>query len=390
MTRKLLRSAAVAVLLWGSLNPLPGYVLNFQIADTQNPQNAGVTACPLPARMNILQPGSVDRRWDTTLGTNLLTTPGYAGGPQAEIQAVILDSFAAWSGVAGSALAPGSYAPLGRVSGGMSCTPNDGLNTICFAQDDGFASGVLAFTRVVTADSVGQALGPKTASFAGQILDADVELNPAVLFATPGALAADPAAYDLESILIHELGHTLGFAESPLAGAAMFPLAPAPGRFRGARPTGATPDGPLSDDERAGMRVNYPDGTAFGSIRGRILPVNPLSLAGLPPTSPGRNVTGYYGAHAVAVDADSGQVVAAALGGWSCDASTQVTNFDGSYEIGGLPLGHRYSVYVEPLSGPVGPGMLAGPLAAQPCRPGSANACTPPAANTLFSTRIRP
>ena len=102
------------------------------------------------------------------------------------------------------------------------------------------------------------------------------------------------------------------------------------------------------------------------------------------------NVTGYYGAHVVAVDADTGQVMGGALGGWSCDPAVQTTNFDGSYEIGGLPLGRRYSVYAEPLTGPVGPAMLTGPLAAQSCRAGSANACTPPEANTLFSTRQRP
>jgi hypothetical protein len=377
-------------MLWASGSPLAGYVLNYQIADTQNPNNAGISACPLPTRMDPGQPGGVDRRWDTTLRSNVLTTPGYSGGPQAEVQAVILESYAAWTGVAGSGLVPNSYTALGQTSGGTSCMPSDGLNTICFAQDDSFASGVLAFTRVVTADSVGQSLGTKSASFVGEILDADVELNPAVPFATPDALAANPAAYDLESILIHELGHTLGFAESPLAGAAMFPFAPAPGTFRGVRPSPAAEDAPLADDDRAAMRVNYPGGATFGSIRGRILPVNLLSLSGLPATAPGMNLTGYYGTHVVAVDADSGQAVAAALGGWSCDPTVQITNFDGSYEIGGLLLGHRYSIYAEPLTGPVGPATLTGPLTVQPCRAGSANACTPPAANTRFSTRIRP
>jgi len=389
MRRRILPALAAA-LLWGSGNPPAAYVLNYQIADTQNSANAGISACPLPTRVDPAQPGGVDRRWDTTLGANLLTTPGYPGGPQAELQTVILDSYAAWTGVAGSGLAPSSYAPLGQTSGGTSCTPTDGLNTICLAQPDDFATGVLAFTRVVTADTVGQTLGTKTAAFVGEILDADVELNPAVLFATPGALAANPAAYDLESILIHELGHSLGFAESPVAGAAMFPFAPAPGSFTGTRPSPGAPDAPLADDDRAGMRVLYPDGTVFGTLSGRILPVNPLSLAGLPATAPNMYVTGYYGAHVVAVDADTGQVLAGALAGWSCDPAVQMTNFDGSYTIGGLPLGHSYSVYAEPLTGPVSPAMLSGPLSAQPCRAGSPNACTPPAADTLFATRMRP
>jgi hypothetical protein len=281
-------------------------------------------------------------------------------------------------------------APLATTPGPRSCNSTDGLNTICFAQDDSFATGVLAITRVVTAAAAGQTLGAKTAAFVGEILDADVELNPAVPFATPGALAASPAAYDLESILIHELGHTLGFAESPVANAAMFPFAPLPGTFRGARPSLSAPDAPLADDDRSGLRVLYPGATAYGTIRGRILPVNPLSLFALPATAPGMTVTGYYGAHVVAVDADTGQVVAGSLGGWSCDPTIQITNFDGTYEVSGLPLGRNYSVYVEPLTGPVSPAMLFGPLALQPCRPGSLNACSPPDPNTRFSARPRP
>ena len=390
MRQNLLRIAVAAALLAATGNPLPCYVINFQIADSGNSANAGVTSCPQLTRLDRGQPGGIDRRWDSTLGANVLTTPGFSGGPQAEVQGVILNSYSAWTGVSGGGLAPSAFATLAQTSGGTSCSPADGLNTICFAQNDSFATGVLAYTRVVTADTLGQQLGAKSASFIGAILDADVELNPAIPIATPGALAANPSAYDLESILIHELGHTLGFAESPVSGAAMFPFAPAPGTYRNSRPTPTAPDAPLADDDRAGMRVNYPDGAVYGSIAGRIAPVNPLSLSSLPATAPGMSVTGYYGAHVLAVDKDSGAVVAGALGGWSCDPGTGQTNFDGSYSIGGLPLGHGYFVYVEPLAGPVGPFMLEGPLGIEPCRAGSTNACTPPAADLLFSSRIRP
>ena len=382
--------AAAAVLLAGTANPARGYIINQQIADTSNPSNAGVSACPMRTQMNLNEPGGVDRRWDTTLGSNILTTPGFPGGALAEVQGVVQDSYSVWAGVAGSGFTSTSYAPLGTTSGGNTCTPADGLNTICFSQDDSFAPGVLAYTTVVTATAIGQTLGAKSASFVGQILDADVELNPAILFATPGALAANPAAYDLESILIHELGHMLGFAESPVAVAAMFPFAPSPGTFLGSRPTPEAPDAPLADDDRAAMRVNYPGPAAYGTISGRVLPANPLSLSGLPATSPGMWVTGYYGAHVVAIDAETGQVVAGSLAGWSCDSSQQVTNFDGSYAIGGLPLGRNYIVYAEPLTGPVTPEMLSGPLDTQPCSAGTANACAPPAANTLFDARVKP
>ena len=42
-------------------------------------------------------------------------------------------------------------------------------------------------------------------------------------------------------------------------------------------------------------------------------------------------------------------MIAAALGGWSCNAANQKLQFDGSYEIQRLPLNHNYKIYAEPL-----------------------------------------
>jgi hypothetical protein len=88
---------------------------------------------------------------------------------------------------------------------------------------------------------------------APRILDADIYFNPSdsrTAFATPQALAADPTAYDFESVLTHELGHFLGFSHSAVWSAIMFPFAPAPGTFSGMRPTAQQPDAPLGDDDR--------------------------------------------------------------------------------------------------------------------------------------------
>ena len=90
-------------------------------------------------------------------------------------------------------------------------------------------------------------------TFIGQILDADslfLPGDPSVAFATPSALSLNPNAYDLESIVIHELGHSFGFNHSGVWDAMMFPFAPAPGQFTGTRPTAQSPDAPLSDDDR--------------------------------------------------------------------------------------------------------------------------------------------
>jgi len=139
----------------------------------------------------------------------------------------------------------------------------------------------------------------------------------------------------------------------------MFPFAPAPGTFTGIRPTVQQPDAPLSDDDRTGLRVLYHDltDTQFvGSIQGRILPANPISL---PASSPG--VTGVFGSHVVAVDAASGSVIAGTLGGWSCRAPGPA-QFDGTFEIDALSVNQSYKIYAESLNGAVGPSEVSNAL----------------------------
>ncbi len=132
------------------------------------------------------------------------------------------------------------------------------MNSICFNQNDpGFTLGVLAFTRVVSADTIGEPLpaAGNPSTFVGEIMDADTLFlpnDPNNTFATPAALPSHPNAYDLESIVTHELGHTFGFNHSGVWAAMMFPFAPPPGQFTGARPTAQSPDAPLSDDDRTG------------------------------------------------------------------------------------------------------------------------------------------
>lgn len=55
----------------------------------------------------------------------------------------------------------------------------------------------------------------------GEIVDADIEVNSAQQKISTGA--ADPSAFDLDSILTHEAGHLLGLAHSPVADATMRP-----------------------------------------------------------------------------------------------------------------------------------------------------------------------
>ncbi|MBZ5527685.1 MAG: matrixin family metalloprotease [Acidobacteriia bacterium] len=319
------------------------YTLHMTVADLRlSSAVVGTSACPVPAH-RLTAAGSFSVQWSTSLGASpltVLTQDQTAAGRLNEIEKTIQQSLGVWTGVSGSVLLPGTLAPLARVSSSTACAA-DGLNSICFNQSDaGFTPGILAFTRVITADHLGAQLtnGP-AATEIGEILDADVYFNPGdpnTTFATPQALAANPAAYDLESLLTHELGHAIGFSHSAVWRAMMAPYAPAPGTFTGQRPTTLAPDAPLAEDDRTGLRALYPDPSDTvhtGSISGRILPANALSLPAVP-----AGVSGIFGAHVVALDAASGNVVAGVLGGWSC-SGTGPAQFDGSYRIERLAVG---------------------------------------------------
>ncbi len=377
-------------------------------ADSTVPQAGG---CPQPDRWNLSLAAPLQLRWSTSLspaGITILTAAAQGTPAQlTEIEKAISDSFGEWAGVTGttfnSTANPGLIAPLTRTGTQNSCSNDqqsnaDGLNTICFNQSStAFTTGVLAFTRVITATSAGASVGASgAAGFVGQILDADILFrnDRQVQFATPAALAMPQSAgaYDLESLLSHELGHWFGLDHSAVWRALMFPFSPPPGQFLGDRPTPQVPDGMLSDDDRAGIRSLYPDprdGVNVGSISGRILPANVFALANLPSPSAGSFVTGLVGAHVVALDADTGAVAAATVGGWSCNAGSQKLQFDGSYQIQRLPLNRTYKIYAEPIEGLVTPANFSDPLS-DLCKTNSASSCTTPAANVNFNVRTKP
>lgn len=86
---------------------------------------------------------------------------------------------------------------------------------------------------MITAGVIGVRVGtgaPETQ--VGHILDANLYFDPSsstITCATPAALVTTPTAYDLESLMTHELGHTLGFSHSAVLNVMMYPFAPAPG-----------------------------------------------------------------------------------------------------------------------------------------------------------------
>jgi Matrixin len=377
------------------------------VVETTVPQ---AQACPAPDTWNLSSASPTQLQWSTSLASaqQVLTVAPLGSADQlTEIQSVIQTALNAWTGVdstsANPNFVPGVVGAIGTTSTVDACTADDGsgadgVNTICFNQSSAdFTIGVLAFTRTITANSPGVSLGASGPSaFAGQLLDSDTLFNNTdqVNFATPGVISTPQGvgSYDLASLLTHELGHYFGLDHSAVRRAIMFPFAPPPGTMIGTLPTAAAPDSQLSDDDRTGMRVLYPNPAEtlyLGTITGHVIPANPFALAIFPPTAAGQSVTGIFGTQVVAVDADTGATVAATLGGWSCNNSNPVVAFDGSYRIDRLPLGRNYIIYAEPLDG-LATGQSFYETSNGLCAASQQNPCTPPAVNTNFTTRIKP
>src|SRR5262245_44301902 len=158
------------------------YSFNLIVPDVRQPISlSGGSACPVRAHQ-LTAAGSLAVQWSTALSTNpltILTQNQTASARLTEIEQTIVQSLGVWTGVSGTLLLPGTLLPFSRTSTQNACGA-DGLNTICFDQADAaFTPGVLAFTRVITADILGIQVGTSAVSTElGQILDADIYFSP--------------------------------------------------------------------------------------------------------------------------------------------------------------------------------------------------------------------
>jgi hypothetical protein len=162
----------------------------------------------------------------------------------------------------------------------------------------------------------------------GEIIEAEVFFN--TRFDWSVAPQGQPGRVDLESVALHELGHLLGLGHSALgetertsagarrvlgSGAVMFPIALA---------AGSIADRVLQPDDIAGIGDLYPAASrdaATGVVHGRVL----------------KNGRGVFGAHVVAFNPATGELVA-----------NFSLNESGEFVITGLTPG-PHLIRVEPL-----------------------------------------
>src|SRR5258708_37001035 len=144
-------ASTLALFYGGWFAPMAqAYALDMIVPDVRQPAAiSGGSACPVRAHQ-LTAAGSIAVRWSTALNTNpvtVVTQNQTVSGRLTEIEQVIAQALAVWTGVIGTTLVPATLAPLTRTATQNACGP-DGINSICFDQADlAFTQGVLAFTR---------------------------------------------------------------------------------------------------------------------------------------------------------------------------------------------------------------------------------------------------
>lgn len=164
----------------------------------------------------------------------------------------------------------------------------------------------------------------------GEIVEADIAINPRPLaadgtllqFSTDGV----PGTYDLESTLMHEIGHFLGLDHSNVIGSTMQPHQGVNGTYKLPAFTERT----LSEDDRSRVRSLYGSSDGLSAIEGRL---TNSSLGGYP--------VPLQEAHVWIEESVSGRVVASGT-----------TSPDGNYRIESIPAG-QYRVLTENLEGSI-------------------------------------
>jgi hypothetical protein len=274
-----------------------------------------VLAQPVPAGAYlkfgfVIGPRTVDVKWASSPIRYFINERDIPGVSAAAMRAAAARAAATWQEVPGTTL-------RFEDQGFTVATPGfvDGRNTLGFL-DRPDLDRVLGATSLLIDSST------------GALLEADVFFN--THFAWSTSPQGEAGRVDVESVVLHELGHLVGLGHSAIgetertattgrrvlgSGAVMFPIALTPG---------STADRALQADDEAAVQDLYavdPARRTTGSITGRVT----------------KNGRGVFGAHIVAFHPETGRLI----GGFSLNAN-------GDFVIAGLDPG-PHVLRVEPL-----------------------------------------
>jgi matrixin/carboxypeptidase family protein len=253
---------------------------------------------------------TVTAHWNSLPMRYFVTNAGTTNVTAGQFQTAIAAAFSTWEQVPTSTFSA-------TFAGSTPARPldQDGMSVLGYANRPDLDRVLGATTFIVNTTT-------------GEIVESDIFFNSAFDWST--APAGESGRFDLQSIALHEIGHLQGLGHSALgetelragggrrvlaSGAVMFPIAFSAGNIE---------ERTLRPDDVAGISDIYPDNdfrSRTGSIGGKVT----------------KNGAGVYGAHVVAFNLQSGEMV----GNFSLDTN-------GTFAIAGLEPG-PYVVRVEPL-----------------------------------------
>jgi hypothetical protein len=242
-----------------------------------------------------------------------LTSPSSAITPDSDVIGAVRRSLSRWSRAAGIRFeeVTSKVQSISPVTGG------DGISLITIADT---SENLAIFGRGSNPARTRVFYDHETA----EIVEADIAINPSPLgddgtllqFSTDGT----PGTYDLESTLMHEIGHFLGLDHSNVIGSTMLAHQGLNGTYRLPAFTERT----LSEDDRARVLSLYGPAQGASTIEGR------LTISSF-----GGHLVPLQAAHVWVEEISSGRVVASSN-----------TSSNGNYRIESIPAGH-YRVLTE-------------------------------------------
>lgn len=283
-------------------------------------------------------PAQQRTKWSTkTIQVSLsasLSSPASAITPDSDIIGAVHRALSRWSTAANIRFEEVSS----KVQSISPVSAGDGISLITIAET---AENLAIFGRGHNPARTRVFYDPES----GEIVEADIAINPHPIgadgtllqFSTDGT----PGTYDLESTLMHEIGHFLGLDHSNVIGSTMQAHQGVNGTYKLPAFTERT----LSEDDRTRVLSLYGSSVGLSAIEGKL---TNSSLGGYP--------VPLQGAHVWVEESGSGRVVASGI-----------TSANGNYRIESIPAG-QYRVLTEYLDGPIATEVSSGSVALNPTR----------------------